>query len=44
MNAMRNKQINPERMITHRLNWKEIPVRFESLMNPEERVIKAIIE
>jgi 2-desacetyl-2-hydroxyethyl bacteriochlorophyllide A dehydrogenase len=44
MNAIRTKQIDPARMITHRLKWKEVTIRFQSLMKPDERVIKAIIE
>jgi len=36
--------IHPDWMITHRLGFDEIISKFETLTNPENKVIKAIIE
>ncbi len=40
---IKNGQIDPEILITHRVNFDEASTTFESWLNPNTNVIKAIV-
>lgn len=42
--AMKAKQINPTNYITHRVQFDEVKTEFNNWLNPDNGVIKAIIE
>jgi 2-desacetyl-2-hydroxyethyl bacteriochlorophyllide A dehydrogenase len=44
MNCMRNRQVNPETYITHRVRFDEVKDKFASWLDPKEGVIKAMVE
>ncbi len=44
IDCFKNKRINLDHYITHRLKFDEVKDRFASLLNPENKVIKAVIE
>lgn len=44
IDAMLDRRIQPLRMITHKYNFREIARDFREWMNPENRIIKAMVE
>ena len=44
IHSMKNKEVNPATYITHRVLFKDVKDEFESWLNPESGVIKAMIE
>jgi 2-desacetyl-2-hydroxyethyl bacteriochlorophyllide A dehydrogenase len=43
MQMIRDRSINPLVMITHRMNFEELGDRFSSLMDPAQKVVKAMV-
>lgn len=43
MQMIRDRSINPLVMITHRMNFEELGDRFSSLMDPTQKVVKAMV-
>jgi 2-desacetyl-2-hydroxyethyl bacteriochlorophyllide A dehydrogenase len=43
MNCMRNKLVDPATYITHRVHFDEVKHQFESWLDPENGVIKAMV-
>jgi 2-desacetyl-2-hydroxyethyl bacteriochlorophyllide A dehydrogenase len=44
LNSMRAKKVNPSTYITHKVKFEEVKNNFESWLNPELGVIKAMVE
>ncbi|MBP6432132.1 MAG: zinc-binding alcohol dehydrogenase family protein [Ferruginibacter sp.] len=44
LNCMRAKKVNPSTYITHKVKFEEVKNNFESWLNPELGVIKAMVE
>ena len=44
MNCMKRKLVNPLTYITHKVKFDEVKEEFESWLNPENGVIKAMVE
>jgi 2-desacetyl-2-hydroxyethyl bacteriochlorophyllide A dehydrogenase len=44
MHSMKMKEVNPATYITHRVLFKDVKDEFESFLNPQNGVIKAMIE
>lgn len=44
INCIKNKTIDPEKYITHRVKFDDVKHEFESWLNPENGVIKAMVE
>ena len=42
--SIKSGKINPKKYITHRINFKDLPADFETLIAPENNVIKALVE
>lgn len=44
ISCLKNKEIDPTTYITHRVSFDEVKNQFESWLNPENGVIKAMVE
>lgn len=44
LSAVKNGTINADRYITHRSNFDQMSAHFETWLNPESKVIKALVE
>lgn len=44
LNSIKNKLVNPNAYITHRVNFDKVIQEFDSWLNPSNGVVKAIVE